>query len=95
MTLQLAGEDYRQNPKARESLPFLGGERWVRGRCRSPSPELSRLREGGVGEGVEQSRITSLLLSIEYSKGGQSGSWEVNPLQHLPCWGGMKGVIPA
>lgn len=34
-----------------------------------PQPQPGALT-GGVGEGVEQSRITSLLLSIEYSKGG-------------------------
>lgn len=35
-----------------------------------PQPGALTPAGGAVGEGVEQSRITSLLLSIEYSKGG-------------------------
>lgn len=83
MTLQLALEDYGQNPKARGKPPPPRSGCW--GERVMPHPH----REAGSSgicskgsQGVEKSRTKSLLLSILLASGlvrGQSKSSGVNP----------------
>lgn len=90
MTLQLALEDYGQNPKARGKPPPPRRGYWVERVMPHPcwaAASSCTCREGSRGEGVvEKSRIKSLLLSILLASGlvrGQSRSSEVNPFQHV------------